>query len=326
MDTVKTAVIGVGHFGRYHAEKHAKLASTDFIGVVDICGDRAKATAETYGVEALTDYRELFGRVDAVSISASTSAHFQIARDCLEHGINVLVEKPIAVTLAEADALIEAADRNDLVLQVGHLERFSSVRLSLDGHVEQPVFVECVRTAPFGTREPDVSVILDMMIHDIDLVLDLVKSPVEKIDAVGVPVVSPTEDIAVARVHFTGGCVANITASRISLRTERTMQLYQRDAHINVDFLNRSFTKADISKSGRLVPIETYQGEQDDTDSLHREIESFVNCVATGGQPLVSGQDGRQALETALQIKDSLQDWVEDEESELMEKLAAARG
>jgi predicted dehydrogenase len=321
MATVRTAVIGVGHFGRFHAEKHARLKSADFIGVVDICAERSRRTAATYKVEALTDYRDLFGRVDAVSIAASTNAHYEIARDCLENGINVLIEKPMAVTLDEADRLIDAARRNGLILQVGHLERFSSVRLALDGHVDRPLFVECMRTAPYGTREPHVSVILDMMIHDIDLVLDLVKGPVEKIDAVGVPVLSPVEDIAVARIHFADGCIANITASRISLKTERSMRLFQRDAHINVDFLNRTFTKASINRTGHLTPIDSYDESDADGDSLYREIESFVACVKSGRKPLVCGEDGRRALETALRIRDSLQDWVDD--SDFIGDLAA---
>ncbi len=311
MPTVKTAVVGVGHFGRYHADKHARLPQADLIGVVDICADRARAVASAHGVEAFTDYRDLLGRVDAVSISASTHAHYQIARDCLENGIHVLLEKPMAVTLEEADRLIEIADRQGCVLQVGHLERFSPVRMALDGHIDNPLFVECVRTATYGTREPHVGVILDMMIHDIDLVLDLVRSPIEKIDSVGVPVLSPAEDIAVARIHFDNGCIANITASRISLKTERTMRLYQRDAQITVDFLNRSFTKANISRANALVPIESYR-EEDGGDSLSLEIESFLDCVLTGRKPLVSGEDGRRALLTALQIRDSLQDWSED--------------
>ncbi len=322
MATVRTAVVGVGHFGRYHAEKHARLKNTDFVGVVDICSDRARETARQYDVEALTDYRDLFGRVDAVSISASTNAHFGIAYDCLENGINVLVEKPMAVTLDEADRLIDIAHEKSLVLQVGHLERFSPVRLALDGHIDSPLFVECVRTAPYGTREPHVSVILDMMIHDIDLVLNLVKGPVEKIDAVGVPVLSPVEDIAVARIHFTDGCIANITASRISLKTERSMRLFQRDAHIAVDFLNRTFTKAGINRTGHLAPVESYDESGEDGDSLYREIESFVDCVRQGNTPLVSGDDGRRALETALRIRESLQDWADD--SEFMTELAAA--
>jgi predicted dehydrogenase len=320
MATVRTAVVGVGHFGRYHAEKHSKLENTDFIGVVDICADRARAAAETYQVEALTDYRDLFGRVDAVSISASTNAHYEIAHDCLENGINVLIEKPMAVTIGEAESLIDVARRKGLVLQVGHLERFSPVRLSLDGHIDQPLFVECVRTAPYGTREPHVSVILDMMIHDIDLILDIVKGPIEKIDAVGVPVLSPVEDIAVARIHFADGCVANITASRISLKTERAMRLFQRDAHISIDFLNRTFTKTKIGHNGHLSPVDTFDESDADADSLYLEIESFVDCVRYGNKPLVSGEDGRRALETALQIRESLQEWADD--SEFLGELA----
>jgi len=322
MSTIKTAVIGVGHFGRYHAEKHANIPNAQLVGVVDICGERARETATLYGVDALTNYRDLFGHVDAVSISASTNAHFEIARDCLNNGINVLVEKPMAVTLEEADVLIETARRNGLILQVGHLERFSSVRMALDGHIDSPLFVECVRTAPYGTREPHVSVILDMMIHDIDLVLDIVKAPVEKIDAVGVPVLSPSEDIAVARIHFDNGCVANITASRISLKTERMMRLFQRDAHVTIDFLNRSFTKADMAHNGHLTPIDSFKEGPEEGDSLYREIESFVDCVRDLRAPLVSGHDGRRALETALRIRESLQDWADD--NSLVEELAAA--
>src|SRR5258708_36217551 len=214
--TIRTAVIGVGHFGRLHAEKYAGLSGSKLVAVADENPARAAEIAGAFGVDAVEDYRQLFGRVDAVSIAVPTAQHHPVARSCLEAGLHCLVEKPISESLPQADELIRLARERRLILQVGHLERFSAARAALEGKIQEPLFVECNRIAPFKPRGTDVSVILDLMIHDIDLILELVKAPIVELDAVGVPVLGDHEDIANARLVFANGCVANVTASRIS--------------------------------------------------------------------------------------------------------------
>jgi predicted dehydrogenase len=311
--TIRTAVIGVGHFGRLHAEKYAGLADARLVAVADADPARAASVAGPLGAEAVTDYRQLLGRVDAVSIAVPTASHFEVARRCLEAGLHCLVEKPITQSLAEADELIRLAGERRLVLQIGHLERFSAARSALEGRIQEPLFIECNRIAPFKPRGTDVSVILDLMIHDIDLILELVKAPMVQLDAVGVPVLGDHEDIANARLVFANGCVANVTASRISFKSERTMRLFQRSGYLRVDFLQHKVTQ--IRRGGPAVEgmpnflIDEHAFEEH--DSLKREIEAFLGAVAGGTPPLVDGAAGRRALETALAITDALKRWVE---------------
>jgi predicted dehydrogenase len=311
--TIRTAVIGVGHFGRLHAEKHAGLAGAGLVAVADADPERAAAVAGPLGVEATADYRSLIGRVDAVSIAVPTAQHFEVARRCLEAGIHCLIEKPISQTLAEADELIRLASERHLVLQIGHLERFSAARAALEGRIQEPLFIECNRIAPFKPRGTDVSVILDLMIHDIDLILDLVRAPIVELDAVGVPVLGDHEDIANARLVFANGCVANVTASRISLKSERTMRLFQRSGYLRVDFLQHKLTQ--IRRGGPVVDgMPNFQIEEhvfEEHDSLKREIEAFLAAVAARTPPSVDGEAGRRALDAALAITASLKRWVE---------------
>ncbi|MBI1773821.1 MAG: Gfo/Idh/MocA family oxidoreductase [Proteobacteria bacterium] len=311
--TIRTAVIGVGHFGRLHAEKYAGLTGSKLVAVVDRDPARAAEVAALLGVAASADFRSLFGQVDAVSIAVPTASHFAVAKSCLEAGLHCLIEKPISETLDEADALIASARQHGLVLQVGHLERFSAARVALDGRIQEPLFIECSRIAPFKPRGTDVSVILDLMIHDIDLILELVKAPILSLDAVGVPVLGDHEDIANARIGFANGCVANVTASRISMKSERTMRLFQRSGYLRVDFLQHKVTV--IRRGGPVVEgMPNFQIEEnvfEEHDSLKREIEAFIGAVANRTPPLVDGPAGRRALETALAITDSLRRWVE---------------
>jgi len=305
-DRIRTAVIGLGHFGRFHAEKYARLPRSQLIGVADADPERSADVAKKLRVAGFRDYRELFGKVDAVSVVVPTHMHHEVALACLKAGIHVLVEKPITETLEQADELIAAAAGAKRVLQVGHLQRFLLQRLGADTVIQDPLYIESVRIAPYKPRGTDVGVTLDLMIHDIDLVLALVRSPVVAVDAVGAPVVSPTEDIANTRLRFANGCVANITASRVSLKTERKMRIFQRDAYVSIDLHNRKYVVL-RKGSGKawfpgLPPIDRDERSFAEGDDLEAEIASFLDAVATGTPPLVSGEDGRRALETAMRI------------------------
>jgi len=309
MRPLRTAVIGVGYLGNFHAQKYAALPDVELVGVVDNDPARAGDIAAAVGTRAYTDHRDLLGQVDAVSVVVPTQYHHPVARDFLEAGVHVLIEKPITVTIAEADELISIADQKQVVFQVGHLERFNPVLVALDGLLNGPRFIESVRIAPFKPRGTDVNVVLDLMIHDIDLIQHIVRSPVERIDAIGAPVFTGEEDIANARIVFENGCVANVTASRISLKSERKMRIFQQDAYITLDFQNRKVLVA--QKGGaEIFPgvpnVTINERELGEADALRNEIESFIAAIRDGNPPMVSGRDGRMALETALKINSSL--------------------
>jgi len=309
MSALRAAVIGVGYLGNFHAQKYAAIPDVELVGVVDSDPARAAEIAASLGTQAFSDHRELIGRVDAVSVVVPTQYHHAVARDFLAAGVHVLIEKPITVTTAEADDLIGLADAKQLVFQVGHLERFNPVLVALEGVLKEPQFIESVRIAPFKPRGTDVNVVLDLMIHDIDIIQYIVGSPVERIDAIGAPVFTGEEDIANARIVFENGCVANVTASRISLKSERKMRIFQRDAYITLDFQNRKVLVAQKG-SGELFPgvpnVKVDERELGQADALLNEIESFIAAIRTGTQPQVSGRAGKMALETALKINASL--------------------
>ncbi|WP_306533215.1 Gfo/Idh/MocA family protein [Geobacter sp.] len=308
-DKIRTAVIGVGYLGLFHAEKFAQLPDADLVGVVDTSRPRAEEVAAKVGTTAYTDYRELLDKVDAVSIVVPTQYHFEVARAFLERGVHVLLEKPITTTVAEADKLIRLAEEKGAVFQVGHLERFNPVIVGLKGFLTVPRFIESIRIAPFKPRGTDVNVVLDLMIHDIDILQTIVGSPVKQISSIGAPVFTDEEDIANARIQFENGCVANVTASRISLKSERKMRIFQADSYISVDFQNKKlavFRKG----SGEMFPgvpkVDMEETSFEQGDALKAEIASFLDCVRTGAKPVVSGEDGKRALETALKISKKL--------------------
>jgi len=302
---LRTAVVGVGYLGRFHAQKYATAAGSELVAVIDADFTAAERVAGELGTQALGDYRELLGKVDAVSIAVPTPLHFPIARDFLEAGAHVLVEKPITTTIEQARSLIDIARRAQRVLQVGHLERFNPAIMALAGILRTPRFIESHRLAPFKARGTDVSVVLDLMIHDIDLIQELVGAPPEHIDAVGSSVFSGDIDIANARLKFAGGCVANTTASRVSLKQERKIRIFQDDAYVSVDLQQKILTIVRKKESGPLespaqVTIEERSFEQG--DALLVEIESFLTAAREGSPPVVTGEDGLRALETATQI------------------------
>ncbi len=306
---MRTAVIGVGYLGRFHAQKYAALPGSELVAVVDPAESTRAAVAAELGVAAVADYRQLLGRVDAVSVVTPTPQHFAIASAFLEAGAHVLVEKPMTATVAEGERLVETARRTGRVLQVGHLERFNAAVQALQPILTVPRFVESARLAPFKQRGTDVDVVLDLMIHDIDLILSIVRSPVVSVDAIGTRVFSGETDIANARLRFANGCVANATASRVSLKTERKLRLFQDDAYASVDLHQKVVTVirkgAGVGADGTpQVSIDESSYEQG--DALKAEIEAFLHAAATGGAPAVSGEDGLAALRVAVSITEQV--------------------
>ncbi|MBF0528013.1 MAG: Gfo/Idh/MocA family oxidoreductase [Deltaproteobacteria bacterium] len=305
---LKTAVVGVGHLGRYHAEKYSKLPGVDLIGVVDICKPRADSVAEQLGVHAYYDFRDLIGHVDLVSVAVPTENHFAVAQELLSAGIHVLLEKPLTRTLDEADQLIDLAHKHNLVLQAGHLERFNPTVQVVMPSMGRPLFIEADRISVFPQRGTDVDVVLDLMIHDIDLTLALAGGSLKWLHAVGVAVLTPRVDIANARLEFDNGCVANLTASRVSIKNERKFRVFLKDAYWSLDLgqrraitVGRTPSGADAGReiAGREVTIPPL-------DALEEEIKSFIQAVITKTPPLVTGEDGRRALDVALKIMDAI--------------------
>jgi len=304
MSKLKCAVIGAGYLGKFHAEKYAALDDCELVAVVDVNEQAAKEVADKNGAQALTDYSSLLGNVDAVSIVVPTSLHHSVSRDFLNAGVHVLVEKPITVTVEEADELIAIARQKNLILQVGHLERFNPAVMGLDKE-EKPLFIEAHRLAPFNPRANDVSVVLDLMIHDIDIILALIDSDIERIDASGTAVLTEGTDIANARLTFSNGCVANVTASRISMKMERKMRMFRPSSYISVDFQNKVLTKHKTGEKEMFPGVPEIVSEEsvfENGDALLEEIKHFVDCIKTGNNPLVSGVAGRRALKTAIEI------------------------
>jgi len=305
MKKIRAAVVGVGYLGKFHAEKYAKMDHVELVGVVDINKSQAEEIAQNIGVKAFNDYRDLFGQVDAVSIAVPTPMHFEIGKAFLENNIDVLIEKPITTTVEEADALIEMADKKSLVLQVGQLERFNPAVTAIQHIVNHPIFIESNRLGLYKERGTDVSVVLDLMIHDIDLILNFVRSGVKYCHAMGASVVSDNVDIANAHIEFDNGAVANVTASRISNKNERKIRMFQKDGYFSVDFANRSIIHVRPGEGENNCPIPGMHLEErcfTEGDALEEEIKSFVRVVESREAPEVSGQMGRDALKIALSI------------------------
>jgi hypothetical protein len=309
MAGIRTAVIGAGYLGRFHAQKYAQEPGSQLVAVVDPRPEARDALARELGVQAVADHRELLGRVDAVSVVTTTPAHFSIAADFLGAGAHVLVEKPVTETVEQARELIARAQAAGRVLQVGHLERFNPTIVAAEAELSGARFIECQRLAPFKERGTDVNVVLDLMIHDIDIVQSIVGRPIESIDAVGTPVFSGAVDIANARLRFEGGCVADVTASRVSLKTERRMRVFRDDAYLSLDLQQRILTvirKRTTPAAQGELPVTIDERSFEQADALRAEIHSFLDCIRTGRKPLVSGEDGLRALETAMRITAAL--------------------
>ncbi len=309
---MKVGVIGVGYLGKFHAQKYAKMEGVELVGVADVDLTAAKSVASDNNCTPFQDYRELLEKVDAVSVVVPTSLHHAVALECIAAGVDMLMEKPITTTVEEANEIIEKAEAKGLVLQVGHLERFNPAVQAMLPSLTIPVFIESQRISTFKNRALDVDVVLDLMIHDIDIILNIIKSPLETIHTVGAPVVTDFTDIANARLIFENGATANVTVSRIARTNTRRMRIFQPGCFINVDFADRKVTTLYLKK-GEFQPngmpkqnIETNSFPEG--DALNAEIIHFVENVRNRTRPLVSGHEGRRALDVAMQVIQQIKD------------------
>src|ERR1700736_3243801 len=298
MKKLRVGVVGVGHIGSNHARLYADIPVADFAAVYDVDVGRANAIAKKYRVTAAKSLDEFAQLVDAASVATPTNSHYEVALPLLQRGKHLLVEKPITESTTHESELAELAARNRLILQVGHVERFNPVLSALEARLTHPRFIEAHRLSPYPNRSTDIGVVLDLMIHDLEIILHLVRSPVQSIDAVGVPVLSKTEDIANARIRFENGCVANVTSSRISPERMRKIRVFQEDAYLSLDYEKQSgeIYRRESGKIARdKVPIER-------DEPLKQQLVSFIECASTGRAPRVSGLQATAALELAVEI------------------------
>lgn len=315
MSNIRVGVIGVGHLGFHHARVYSTLEGAKLIGVVDSNADRATKAACEFDTAMFTDTAELLAEgVDAVSVVVPTSAHRDVAVQCIESGADVLVEKPIAATIDEAETIVNAARSKNRLVQVGHIERFNGAVVALMEAVKDPRFIECHRLSPYPNRGDDVSVVLDLMIHDLEILQALVGDEVDTVDAVGVPVFSKHEDIANARIRFANGCVANVTCSRVSMEKMRKIRIFARDAYVSTDYSAQEvmvYRKKPLELTPDIMPMDLIDIEPLDVhkeEPLKRELASFVDCVRARRRPLVSGEDALSALRLAQRVIDSIRE------------------
>ena len=285
--------------GKEHARLYSLLPGVELMGVADIDYERAKETAARYRTVGYRNYKDLYEQVEAISIAVPTHLHYPVARDFLKKGIHILLEKPITRTTEEAEKRIDSAGRNELILQVGHIERYNVAIRDIERFIKSPRFIESHRLAPYQPRGTEVGVVLDLMIHDLDIILHLVNSPLQRVEAIGVAVLSPHEDIASARLLFQDGCVANVTSSRLSREKMRKIRIFQSDSYISLDYLTQEI---DIyRKKGKVISREKISPRR--FEPLRLEIEDFIDCVSGGKKPLVSGEAGKDVLKVALEIE-----------------------
>jgi len=302
---IRVGVIGVGYFGQFHVEKYAKMRGVELVGVVDVNASRAREIAKRYHTQSFLHHSELFGKVQAVNIAVPTPLHHSITKDFFLQGVDVLLEKPITNTLEEADELVELARSKGLILQIGHLERFNGAFLAVEKMVRNPRLIEAHRLGPFSGRGAEVNVVLDLMIHDIDIALSLVNSRVKEIRAMGIPVLTRSIDVAQAWIEFENGCTANLMASRISTEKVRKAWIFQPNRILSIDFLNQKASLSEKVLLRRKHPtpdMATREVPVKKNDHLEMEIASFLRCIRTRKEARVSGRDGRKALEVAFQV------------------------
>jgi predicted dehydrogenase len=298
MKKLRVGVVGVGHIGSNHARLYAEIPSTDFTAIYDLDLPKGNAIGKKFGTTAAKSLDEFIEMIDAASVATPTNTHYEVARSLLARGKHLLVEKPITDNTAHAGELVDLAARNGLILQVGHVERFNPVLSALEKHLTRPRFIEAHRLAPYPDRSTDIGVVLDLMIHDLEVILHFVQSPVQSIDAVGVPVLSRGEDIANARLRFESGCVANVTSSRISPERMRKIRVFQEDAYLSLDYQNQS---GEIyRRAGGRITRDKVEIERE--EPLKRQLTSFIECASTRREPRVSGFQATAALELAVEI------------------------
>ncbi len=316
---IRVGVVGVGHLGQHHARVFKEMPNCILAGIHDKNPERAKEISQKYEVTAYDKYEDLLDNIDAIDIAATTIYHYDLAKIALLKGKHVFLEKPITSELEQANELLEIAKAKNLLIQVGHIERFNPVVLNVVDEIKDPMFIESHRLAPFNPRGSDVPVVLDLMIHDIDLILSFVKSNLKDIRASGVSILTPSIDIANARLEFENGAIANVTASRVSMKRERKLRFFQKDAYISMDFQNKKVNilkkSADLKrilpeillgnatfKAEDLVDMKEILAEDSAKDALTLELESFVNCILEGKKPVVDGEAGTRALKVAMEI------------------------
>ncbi|HEX6828629.1 MAG TPA: Gfo/Idh/MocA family oxidoreductase [Burkholderiales bacterium] len=304
---LRAAVVGVGYLGRFHAQKYAALPDVELVGVVDASRERAAEVAAECGTRACTDLGALLPGVDVVSIVVPTERHYEVARACLEAGAHILLEKPVTQTVAEAEELIVLAAQRGLVFQVGHLERFNPAMLAAQPLLTEPLFIESHRLAPFKPRGTDVDVVLDLMIHDIDIILSMVHSDIADIRSTGFPVLTDEVDIAHARIEFVNGCVANVTASRVSQSAMRKIRVFQPESYLSIDYHTRKVAVVRrLGMDGGQPRLAMEEREFPQADALLEEVRAFLDAVRRRAAPPVTGEDGRRALEVALRINQGM--------------------
>jgi len=304
VDRIKVGVVGVGYLGKIHAEKYARIPEAELIGVVDIDKGRCQEMADHTSCQPLYHHRDLLGRVEAVSIAVPTISHYGVTKDFLLAGVDVLLEKPITATVQEAQELNALAKERAAIFQIGHLERFNGALAAMNGVLKSPLLIESYRLSPFSGRGTDVDVILDLMIHDIDIILSILRSEIETVEAVGMPCCSPHIDVAHARIIFKNGCVAHISASRIAQERLRKMVILQKDSYLSVDYLKQSLTITQRGKGGRAgMQVDEIVREN---DPLEKQLKAFLRSVRERTPAVCSGEDGQRALEVAIRIADAI--------------------
>ena len=308
---IRAGVIGVGHLGEFHVQKYVALSNVELVGVMDVDRERAEDIARRYNTRAFENHLELLDNVDGVSLAVPTEHHFELSADILSNGVHLLVEKPITHKVNDADRMIALAEEKELVLQVGHVERFNPAVVKMNSLLNRPIFIESHRLSPFTPRGLDVSVVLDLMIHDLDIIFHAVGSEIHELHAVGMNVITGKTDIANVRIIFENGTVANLTASRVSNKPIRKIRTFQQDAYISADCLKRevSITRLDNQggDSNAFPQIASEKLRYPDRDPLADEIHSFVKALMSGTKPVVSGYDGRKALSAALVINEQIE-------------------
>lgn len=305
---MKIGVVGVGHLGQHHVKHLAAIKEAELAGIYDANLEQAMSIAQRYKTRVFNSLDEMASTCQAVTIAVSTPAHYDVAKFFLERGVHALVEKPLTATLPQAEELIKLAQKNSLVLQVGHIERFNPAVREMVKYVHKPAFIEVSRLGPYDPRVSHVGVVLDLMIHDLDIILSMVKEPVVRLDAVGGKVISDHEDIVKATLHFKGGCRADLSASRVTLKSYRKIRVFQHDAYISLDYSERSLKifKKKKEEFKSLTDIQIIRPRLEKLDPLQQELLHFIQCVKTGKTPLVSGEHGRDALELAFEILENM--------------------
>lgn len=307
---LKAAVVGVGHLGQHHARIYDELENVELVGVVDVDEEQGRKISERHSTEFYSNLDDLIPDIDAASVVVPTEHHFAIGKRLIENDIDCLVEKPMVQTLDEAEKLYKLSKENDVLLQVGHIERFNTAFNAARKYIDEPRYIEVNRLGPFTERSVDIGVVLDLMIHDIDIILSLVDSPLKEIKSVGVSVLSDFEDLTNTRLEFENGCVANLTASRVSMETRREIRVFQDQNYVSLDYMDQD-VKVWRLKNGNaqsMEDVEVYRPPVENDESLRRELSHFINCIEEGREPVVGSEEGKDAIKVGLDVVEAMKE------------------